>query len=188
MKFIKFLASVVLIIVTVIITLFVKDKIEKQTYKLTYETLIKKYSQEYDLDPYLVAAVIHVESGNRKDVASNKGAIGLMQIMPETGEWIAGKLKRGFSIDYLKDPETNIEFGCWYLRFLCDRFSEMDTVIAAYNAGHNKVAKWLDDSQYSDDGASLATIPIVEAKQYVQKVVKANEKYKKIYPKAFELR
>ena len=108
--------------------------------------------------------------------------MGLMQIMPETGEWIAGKIGiEDFNAEMLEDPEVNIEMGVWYLDYLAERFDgETDTVIAAYNAGHGNVEKWLNDGQYSADGRTLAEIPFEETRNYVKKVNRAYEIYSKI--------
>ena len=174
-----------MILLAVLIAYGVNRSIEKRTYQLVYPELIEQNAQERGLDPYLVAAVIHVESGNRPAVVSARGAIGLMQIMPETGEWIAGKLKEPYDEETLQEPEQNIRYGCWYLEFLFERFSDPDTVLAAYNAGHNAVRKWLQNSDYSDDGESLQVIPYDETRNYVEKVRRAYEKYKDLYPQAF---
>ncbi|MPN57676.1 Soluble lytic murein transglycosylase [bioreactor metagenome] len=132
-----------------------------------------------------MAAIIHVESGNREDAVSEKGALGLMQLMPDTAEWIAGKLGETYNQDSVCEPYTNIRYGCWYLDFLFSRFSSTDTVLAAYNAGHNAVRNWLSDPEYSDDGVTLKRIPYTETEQYVEKVDRAYDKYKALYPKAF---
>ena len=154
----------------------------KEKYPLKYEETIVKYADQYDLDPYFVAAVINTESGFDAQAVSNAGAMGLMQVMPETGEWIAGKLGIDeFSRDMLLEPETNIEMGCWYLSFLQERFPSEEIVMAAYNAGHGKVQEWLSDPQYSADGKTLTSIPFKETDHYVKKVAKAYEEYKKHY-------
>jgi soluble lytic murein transglycosylase len=153
---------------------------EKRLYKLEYTDTIKEYAAEYNVDPILVAAIIKTESAWEPAAKSNKGAIGLMQIMPDTGEWIAGKLKMDYSDSMLEDPETNIMMGCWYLNFLLERF-EKDSVIAAYNAGHGAVADWLENAQYSADGKTLTSIPYAETEAYVQKVLKAYDKYKQFH-------
>ena len=154
----------------------------QKKYPLEYEDTIVKYANEYNLDPYFVAAVINTESGFDAEASSNRGAMGLMQVMPETGEWIAGKLGiDNFSSDMLLDPETNIRMGCWYLDFLGERFSGEEVIMAAYNAGHGKVQQWLEDPQYSSDGKTLDNIPFEETDNYVKKVTKAYEEYKKHY-------
>jgi soluble lytic murein transglycosylase len=155
-------------------------------YPLEYAELIEEYSAEYGLDPYFVSAVIHTESGFDPQAASGVGALGLMQIMPETGEWIAGKLGvEDYSKQMLYDPETNIRFGCWYLGFLSERFgSNLQLVMAGYNAGHNRVAEWVGDPNISD-GESLVNIPFKETDDYIKKVERALEKYREQYPRAF---
>ena len=105
-----------------------------------------------------------------------------MQIMPETGQWIAEKIDLGdYSDDMRFDPDTSIHMGCWYLRYLSDRFSETDTVLAAYNAGPNKVSEWLEDESYSDDGKTLYHIPYEETDNYVKRVNQANDIYNLFY-------
>ncbi|MPN55450.1 Soluble lytic murein transglycosylase [bioreactor metagenome] len=159
--------------------IYMRDTLLKQRYPLKYESTIVKYAGEYGLDPYFICAMIDTESNFRVDAVSEDGARGLMQIMPETSEWIAGKLDvSGYDIF---DPDTNIRFGCWYLRFLKDRFSgEEQLMIAAYNAGHNKVEEWLAEG-YSKDGSTLDEIPYAETKKYIDKVTRAYEEYQKLY-------
>ncbi|MEG0835128.1 MAG: lytic transglycosylase domain-containing protein [Christensenellaceae bacterium] len=173
----------ILIIAAVIGGFFAYDKLfGKSQYPLEYKDLIVEYAQKYDLDPYFVAAIIHTESGYDKDAVSSAGAVGLMQIMPETADWIAGKLDiENFDVQTMRDPQTNIEFGCWYLNFLKEKFDEnLPVMMAAYNAGHNRVQDWLENPQYSD-GKNLTDIPIEAADNYVKKVTKAYDKYKEYY-------
>lgn len=162
-------------------------KWELEKYPIYYPELVARYAGEYDLDPYEVMSVIHVESGGRAAVESSAGAIGLMQITPPTGEWIAGKFGETFEPDNLADPDLNIRYGCWYLRFLHDRFSVRGTVWAAYNRGHNKVAEWLEDPSLSGDGLSLVAegIPAGETRDYVSKMQNSYDKYRELYPEGF---
>lgn len=175
----------VLLIVALVVWAVVLPNVQKERYALDYPEIIAQYAGEYDLDPYLVAAIIHVESKGNPDAESSVGAVGLMQVMPSTGEWIAEKLKRPFDVSQLKDPATNIEMGCWYLNFLNQRFASQDTAIAAYNAGHGRVGEWLGDEQYSQNQEDLLEIPYPETEHYVQKVREAYEKYKEFYPEVF---
>lgn len=171
-------------ILLVIVAYFMNRHFERQTYALKYKDEILTHAREYGLDPYLVAAMIHCESGNRSDVVSYKGAVGLMQIMPDTGEWIADKLAvEDFDVSMLYEPSVNVRMGCWYLAYLTNRFSgNMVNAIAAYNAGHGNVDKWLADPDYSRDG-ELTSIPFLETSNYVVKVQRAWEKYKELYAK-----
>ena len=112
-------------------------------YPVEYTDRLIAWSREFNLDPALVAAVVRCESRFHADAVSPRGAIGLMQIMPETGAWIADQLDgSGYTVDQLYDPEVNLWFGTWYLRFLLDRFEQMDDALAAYNAGPSRVAAW----------------------------------------------
>ena len=156
--------------------------LEKRAYKLQYSAEIKEYSREFHVDPYLVAAVIHCESSNRHTAVSRAGAKGLMQIMPDTGFWIAEKLgEEDFTEDELFEPKVNIRFGCWYLKYLLDSFSgNRKTAVAAYNAGPGNVRKWLNDENYSK-GGELDGIPFKETAQYVERVQRAYDKYTKLY-------
>ena len=95
----------------------------KVLYPMKHQALIAKYAQEYDLDPYFVSAVIWKESRFREDAVSSAGAVGLMQVMPETGGWISEKIGlEGYDATRLKEPEYNIRLGCWYLSYLEDKF------------------------------------------------------------------
>lgn len=161
---------------------FVNLQLEKRTYQLAYAEAIKRESAAYGLDPYLVAAVIHCESRGQADACSPKGARGLMQIMPATGEWIAEKLALlPFSEDALYEADTNIRLGCWYLSYLFARYDgERDLALAAYNAGPGNVNKWLEDPAYSA-GGRLTVIPFAETEAYVKRVKAACEKYRELY-------
>jgi soluble lytic murein transglycosylase len=166
-------------IAAIIGVVLLRDYMLRQRFPLEHKDLIVKYASEYSLDPYFVAAMIDTESNFNETAVSEDGAQGLMQIMPETAEWIAQKLE---VTDYnMLDPDANIRFGCWYLSFLKDKISgEEQLMMAAYNAGHNKVEEWLSEG-YSKDGTTLDEIPYAETKKYVDKVSRAYEQYKKLY-------
>lgn len=158
-----------------------------RNYPLAYVDLIKQYADQYHLDPYLVQSIIRCESSNDPNAKSSAGAIGLMQIMPDTGEWIAHKINPdlAYSLDMLEDPATNIEYGCWYLNFLSQRFDgRMIEMISAYNAGHGTVEDWLSDARFAQDG-QLSVIPFEETALYYDKVVAAYQNYTTLYPDLF---
>lgn len=179
-------AALMLALAAIAISRFMGEELEKRTYRLEHTECIAKYAGQYRLDPYLAAAVIHTESSNRPEAVSASGARGLMQVMPETGEWIAGKLKEeGYTPERLFEPELNVRYGCWYLRFLLDRYGqETPLALAAYNAGQGTVDRWLGDPAVSEKGA-LVNIPYPETEKYVDKVQRAYEKYQYLYPEAF---
>lgn len=153
--------------------------VKQYVYPLYYKEEIVGYADEFGLERALVFAVIKVESGFNAAAVSNKGAVGLMQITESTGNYIAGKL--GESEHDLTDPDTNVKYGCYYLRYLIEKFGNTDTAIVAYNAGEGNVQTWLGDVRYSDDGVTLKTVPFNESREYYIRIKKSFEKYKKLY-------
>lgn len=151
---------------------------KQSSFPVAYSEYIVKYAAKNKLDPYLVMAVIKVES-NFVPEAKSAYAGGLMQLTEETAQWNAKKMGLE-SYDYM-DPETNIKIGCHYLRHLIDEYDNVDTALAAYNGGMGNVSKWLSDSRYSDDGETLKYIPFPETRNYVVKVNNNWENYKKLY-------
>ena len=148
-------------------------------YPINYKDEIKKYSQEYNLKTEFVASLINVESGYNPNAISNKGAVGLMQIMPSTAEWIAGQINVEYNPEYLKIPDYNIMLGCYYLRYLTDKFEDDVVVLCAYNAGEGVVRSWLNDKKYSSDGKKLDDIPYNSTKNYVKKIQSSISVYQK---------
>lgn len=178
----KFRKIIIWLIVVIVLFVGVKYSIKKYIYPYKYSEIVNKCSYKYDLDPYLVLAVIKTESNFNESAESSKGAKGLMQIMDSTGEWIAGKLGvDNFSPNMLSEPEINIEFGCWYLNNLLNEFDDLSLALAAYNGGSGNVTKWLNDPEYSSDGESLTYIPFKETKKYVDKVSTRYNVYKFLY-------
>lgn len=171
----------VLIITVVIILNF--TNIVKYFYPLEHSDYIKKYSKLYDIDPYLITAIIKTESNFKEDALSHKNAFGLMQITPDTAQWVADKMGiTNFKITMLNDPELNIKMGCWYINNLRAEFGDNnDLILAAYNGGRGNVQKWLKDSDHSADGKSLQNIPFEETNKYVKKVKGNYDIYKFLY-------
>ncbi len=154
-------------------------------YPLEYRDLVEKYADEYNLEPAFVTAIIRNESSFQPLAVSSVGARGLMQLMPDTAEWIAGKLKiTGYSFERMYDPETNIRFGCWYLNYLSTMFrGDPICVTCAYHAGQGTVNSWLSDPLISDDGITLSLSRLVSGptKTYAERVTKAYGIYQVLY-------
>ncbi|NLH49034.1 MAG: tetratricopeptide repeat protein [Myxococcales bacterium] len=143
-----------------------------------YPDLVARYARQFQVPPALVFAVILHESGYRPKVVSPAYAVGLMQIMPQTGEAVAAALGEPFDEDSLYDPETNIRFGCWYLHHLLEQLGgEPAYAVAAYNAGPKAVAKWLRNKPGSAESVFVAEIPYQETNRYVRKVLTSMKKY-----------
>lgn len=150
-------------------------------YPMDYEALVRRYAGEYALEPAYVAGVILAESSFDSQAVSSANAQGLMQLLPATAEWIAGKLDERYAEGSLFDPETNIRYGCWYLGFLMRRYGgDKRCASSAYHQGQGTVDKWLQTPEYAPDG-QLAVIPSNVTKSYVQRVLKYYEKYCKLY-------
>jgi len=150
----------------------------KVTYPYAYNSQIRYYSNKYNLDECLVRAVVKVESGYNSTAISVAGACGLMQIMPKTAEWIAGELGiENFSNQDLFDANINIEMGCFYLNYLFHKYENTYKVLFAYNAGEGV----LNEYYSADKVLVVETIEIIETKQYIEKVIKAQEGYRKLF-------
>lgn len=161
------------------------NKFDHVLYPLEYRELITGASQRYSIDPYLVSAIIYEESKFNPSSVSEAGAIGLMQIMPNTGVWIAKKQGRQFTVNDLYNPEANIDMGCWYFNLLRAKYKDEKLALAAYNSGDKNVDRWLESGDHSTVDEMVAKIPYGETRMYVQKVLKTKEKYEKNYPSEF---
>ena len=139
---------------------------------IKYKTEIEQYSKKLDLSPSLVASVINVESSYRHTAKSTRDAIGLMQIKLSTAKYLCEVYKTNENLTEadLYNANTNIKYGCLYLRYLIDKFQDTNTALAGYNAGETRVRAWLKDEAYSSDGETLKQIPYQETHNYVKKV------------------
>ena len=153
-------------------------------YPVMYTGEIKAAAAENSIPAPYVAAVIMAESSYDPEAVSSVGARGLMQIMPETGEWIAGKFGEECTPEALFDPNTSIRYGAWYLGFLMERYSgDMRCATAAYHAGQGTVDSWLADPAYSSDGVTLDKIGYESTDTYVNRVMKYYDYYTEAYEK-----
>jgi soluble lytic murein transglycosylase len=143
-------------------------------YPLEYEHIVRTHARNHELDPALVAAVVYVESHFDPNAESAAGAIGLMQLLPETAQGIA--LRTGgmrFVVADLRDPEINVRYGSWYLDHLRERYDgDLNLALAAYHAGQGNVDRW------QRDGGGIA---FAETRAYVDEV----ERVRRIYASAY---
>ena len=180
----KVLIIGLLLSATGIYNIFNSDWFQKKyIFPFLYQEAIYTYALERDLDPYLVAGVIRAESKFISEARSPKGALGLMQIMPETGHWIAEQTNhKEFTTAELLDPDINIRFGTWYLASLKKEFAGNEVLIlAAYNGGRGNVKQWMQRYGWSDDFAEIEQIPFRETKEYVEKVLYNKKRYQELY-------
>lgn len=156
---------------------------KKYMYPFLYQEAVYTYALERDIDPFLIAGVIRTESKFITEARSPKGALGLMQIMPETGRWIAEQLgEKEYKIADLSDPDTNIRFGSWYLASLKKEFYGNEVLIlAAYNGGRGNVKQWIERYGWAKDFDDIKQIPFTETREYVEKVIHSKKKYIELY-------
>lgn len=159
----------------------VLENIDRKNYPKKFNEFVEKYAYEYGIPEYVVYSVIKVESDFESGAVSGAGAVGLMQMTPDTFNWITSKWKENLDSAMLYDPETNIKYGTYYLSYLYVRYGSWNEVYAAYNAGLGKVDEWLANDSLTDQNGKLEKIPYKETSDYVEKVFKANEIYKRLY-------
>ncbi|MDD3653695.1 MAG: lytic transglycosylase domain-containing protein [Desulfotomaculaceae bacterium] len=159
------------------------DHIARIIYPFPYREVVQHYAGAYGVDPFLVAAVMKAESSFNKNAVSERGARGLMQIMPETGQWAAGKIGgMAFSPERLFEPETNIKLGSWYIADLSKEFrGDIILVLAAYNGGRGNVQGWLTTGKMTPGQSSISQIPFTETRLFVKKVLSYYNIYRKLY-------
>ncbi len=182
-KIFKLFTFIILITAIILLISVFWKKIEKEIYPKKYSDIVEQYAYEYGVDETLVYAIIKTESSFKSDAVSNVGAIGLMQIMPDTFSWLQTKMPSESKLDKdaLYDPEINIKYGVFFLSLLTEEFQDTRLVAAAYHAGRGQVNDWLEDASVSSDGKSISKIPSRNTAHYVSKVTKNIERYKKIY-------
>ena len=142
-------------------------------YPLEYEHIVRAHARNYDLDPTLLAAVIYAESRFDPNVESAAGAVGLMQLLPETAKGIAERTGGSkFRVSDLENPEINVRYGAWYLRHLLDKYGSERLALAAYNAGQANVDRW---------HARRLPIQFEETRDFVDRVESLKRTYRHAY-------
>ena len=172
---------VIILLSSILFGLLFWRPIQRIFYPKKYADIVERYATLYDLSPHLVFAVIKAESGFDPNAVSRVGAMGLMQIMPSTFLWLTDLTDEELEPDRLYDPEVNIRYGCYFLRYLLDIYEDETLMLAAYNAGMGNVAKWLASEEYSENGR-LTNIPFEETKNYINRVLRFKDTYDALYP------
>lgn len=177
----KFLTAFMIIAVLSAIICFGLNTIKVYLYPQSYSDYVERYCTEYNIDKNLAYAVIHTESGFDSQAVSSLGACGLMQIMPDTFEWLKSKNQNSAVEEDIFDPETNIHYGIFFLSMLMKEFNDETLTIAAYHAGMGRVNQWLSDEGLSSDGKTLNSIPFSDTEYYVKKVERTKMVYDTLY-------
>lgn len=159
------------------------NELMQRQYPVKYESVVEKYADKYDMDKYLIYAVIRTESKFDQYAVSDAGAYGLMQIQEETAADCAKKLDMRLDLpDDLYQPDINIHIGTYYLSWLLERYDgSISVAVAAYNGGIGNVDEWLKSEEYSDGSGGLDNIPFSQTAGYVEGVNSSYEKYKELY-------
>ena len=160
----------------------VLNRVRGSGYPLKYADEIKAAAKANGLDPFLVAAVVSTESSFRENAVSGDGAEGLMQVLPSTAEWIDFRRGTALEEDGLFDPATNLDYGCWLLKYLLDRYDGNERyALIAYNASYGRLDGWLKDPGLIDENGELSVIPYAETRAYVEKIALCKDYYEVSY-------
>ena len=152
-------------------------------FPLDFWKLIERHSADRGLDPYLIAALVAQESSFDPGVRSAANAYGLMQIVPSTGRRLAKSLGiRKFTTGKLTDPDTNVKLGTFYFKGLVNQFGGAHFALASYNAGENRVEKWIAERGPLPQDEFIDDIPFPETQIYVKKILGTAEDYRQLYP------
>jgi soluble lytic murein transglycosylase len=159
------------------------DAVKEISLPLRHEDIIRQQAADKGLDPALIAGVIYAESHFVDGRTSSAGALGLMQLTPDTARYIARKSGgTQFQISDLATPQVNISYGAYYLKYLMQRYhGDVPLVLAAYNAGEGNVDRWVDRARAGGKALDVSAIPFGETRSYVTKVLAARKQYAASY-------
>lgn len=187
---IKLIKKIIILIIFAIIVLSILGKIDYKTirnqiltkiYKQEYTEYVKKYAKEYDVDEYLIYAIIKAESNFDHDAISHREAKGLMQLMYPTAEDIAKRIDIEINEENILEPEININLGTKYISMLIQKYNNINLALAAYNAGSGNVDGWIEKGILKSDGTDIENVPFAETNNYVRKILRDYEIYINIY-------
>lgn len=176
-----------IIIFILVVPLKLPEKIMKAIYPIKYENFVEVYSKEYNVDKYLIYAVIKAESNFNENATSSKEAKGLMQLMESTAKDILKKIDDGNIItdeelkNKLLEPQFNIKLGTKYISFLLEKYGNTELALVAYNAGSGNVDNWIEQGIIKSDGSDIEKVPYKETNNYVRKILRDYEIYKNLY-------
>ncbi len=159
-----------------------RKAVNEFTLPLTNADIIRQQAAAKHIDPALIAAVIYAET-KFDPRPSSAGAQGLMQILPQTAEFLARRSgATTFRVSDLGTPEVNIAYGSYYLRFLLDHYGGSKMLaVAAYNGGEANVDNWVARARAHARRLTISQIPFPETQAYVRKVLNAQGDYRRTY-------
>lgn len=177
----KIIGFIILIILTVIGLSYGIIAYQSSRTQINYQDQIKKYSDKYNVDPLLTAAIVKVESDFDNDAQSHQNAKGLMQLLDETAKHSAEVIGEKYYPEKLNDIDYNLNLGVGYYDYLFKYYNNKELALAAYNGGVGNVDKWIDEGLLNKDDPDISKIPFNETRQYVTKVLSNYNVYKTFY-------
>ncbi|HOJ76509.1 MAG TPA: lytic transglycosylase domain-containing protein [Bacillota bacterium] len=173
-----------LVLLLIIFTVIWHKPILRIYFVLDFKEKIIAASKQKQVDPALISAIVFVESRFNPKAQSSKGALGLMQVMPQTGKWVAEKIALPDFTDHnLLNPNLNIDIGIWYFRYLIDHFNQNEALaLAAYNAGMGYVERWIQSKLWDGNLVQLEKIPFPETRKYLFRIYFLKKVYRYLYP------
>ena len=177
--------TILIICIFLLCVLKVQNNIMKVLYPIEYENLVTLYSQEYQVDEYLVYAIIKAESNFEIDAVSSKGAKGLMQLMENTAKDVVKRVNIDISSEDLSEkllePDININLGTKYISILLQKYGNIPVALTAYNAGIGTVDNWIEKGIIKENGEDIENVPYKETNQYVRKILGSYKIYRELY-------
>jgi soluble lytic murein transglycosylase len=156
----------------------------KLAFPLPYRTSLEKFAKQYDVDPFMAAALIRQESEFDPQAVSVTNARGLMQVEPYTGKELARRLKMPYTLAKLFQPDYNLQLGTFYFGNLMKQWNgNLEAVLAGYNAGPSNAKKWITWGQFREPAEFIETVPITQTRDYIQAVERNATTYREIYSK-----
>ena len=157
-------------------------------YPMEHAPAIVAESEASGVQPDLIAAVIYQESKFSEVARSNRGAVGLMQVLPETARWIHRQPGGPAAApERLADPAVNIAYGVWYLHYLIDKYSSQDLALAAYNGGETNLRRWIEGARLEGRALTVADVPFSETRGFVAAVQDARAVYRRAWSESLGL-
>ncbi|GAB6926618.1 lytic transglycosylase domain-containing protein [Paenibacillus sp. JCM 10914] len=188
MRWLRKKRVLLLLFISFVALLFLSSNWMVLLYPIHYKDEIRKHAVHYEVDPFLVASIIKVETNFKTGKESKKGALGIMQLMPDTANWAMDMAKLpAVTLQHVRnEADANIQLGTWYIQKL---HQEMDgnpiAAIAAYNAGPGNVKNWINKDMWDGTYDNVKSIPIGETRHYVQRVIYYYNQYTDLYKDGF---
>ena len=177
--------TILIICIFLLCVLKVQNNIMKVLYPIEYENLVTLYAQEYQVDEYLIYAIIKAESNFEIDAVSSKGAKGLMQLMENTAKDVVKRVNIDISSEDLSEkllePDININLGTKYISILLQKYGNIPVALTAYNAGIGTVDNWIEKGIIKENGEDIENVPYKETNQYVRKILGSYKIYRELY-------